>query len=111
MCRHLAALSFDVTKRTADVRMLDTAGEKPAGLHHLRAGVVDRRGGVVDRAENRVFVSVASHAREDFADLHAGYVGGDWPVGSAHFWRRQRLGIPGVELARAAHKEKHDAID
>ena len=53
MCRHLAALAFDVTKRTADVRMLDAAGEKPACLHHLHPRVVDRRGRVIERANQR----------------------------------------------------------
>ena len=57
--RQLAATALQVAERAADVRVLDAAGEQPAGLHHLVAGVVDRGGGVIDRAHQRELVARA----------------------------------------------------
>src|SRR5881398_2926265 len=70
----------------AGVRVLDAAGEQPAGLHHLVAGVVKGGGGVVDAADERILVGVAGHAREDLADAHAGDVGVDGLERAAHFF-------------------------
>ena len=56
--REFAATALQVAERAADVRMLDAAGEEPAGLHHLMAGVVDGRRRVIDRADDRELVGV-----------------------------------------------------
>src|SRR5205807_515729 len=80
---NLAATALEVAQDAADVGMLDAAGEEPAGLHHLMAGVVDRGGGVVDGADQGELVGQAGQAREDFADLHARNAGGDGPEGAA----------------------------
>ena len=94
------------------MRVLDAAGEQPAGLHHLVAGVVDGRGRVVDRADQRELVGVPGHLREDLADLHAR---ARWSrsAGTARGPRRGRsawgprcrcwLGPP--------TQEQHDAVD
>src|SRR5262249_57694266 len=59
MRRYLAAPALQVTEHAADMRMLDAAGEQPARLHHLMAGVMDGGGRVVDTAEQRILVGMA----------------------------------------------------
>ncbi len=54
---------------------------------------------------------MAGHAREDFADLHAWHVRGNWPIGATNFRRGVGLGVPGIELAGAADQKEHDAVD
>src|SRR5438045_4175876 len=74
---HLAALALEVAQHAAGVRVLDAAGEQPAGLHHLVAGVVDGRRRVVDAADQGVLVGVPGHLREDLRNLDPGHVGAD----------------------------------
>ena len=69
--RHLAALALEIRQHAAGVRMLDAAGEQPARLHHLMAGVVNRRRRVVDGADQRKLVGVLGHLRKDLGDPHA----------------------------------------
>jgi len=68
------------------------------------------RRGVVDRANDRKLVGVAGDLGKDFADLHARGVRRNGLERPAHFRRSVRLGIEGVDLARSADQEKHDAI-
>ena len=51
---------------------LDAAGKQSAGLHHLMAGIVDCRGGVIDGTDQREFIRMFGHLGEDFADLIPG---------------------------------------
>jgi len=51
MGRHVALRPFEVTEDAADMRMLQAAGEEPAGLHHLVARIVHSGGGVIDGTE------------------------------------------------------------
>ena len=66
MGRHLAALALEIAEHAADVRMLDAAGEQPARLHHLMAGVVDGGRRVIDAADQRELVGVLGHLAERF---------------------------------------------
>ena len=95
----------------AVMRVFLAAAEEAAGLHHLVAGLVDRRRLVVDRAEDGVAVGGLRHEREGFADFDAGYVGSDRPERPADVVGGVGLGVPGVELAGAADQEEKDAID
>src|SRR5437667_378060 len=54
---------------------------------------------------------MVSHAREDFADLHAGDVGRRRSEWAAYLRGGAGLGVPGVDMARAADQEQHDAVD
>src|SRR5262249_10217916 len=105
------ARALEVGQRTADVRMLDPAAEQPAGLHHLVAGVVDRRGRVVDAANQRELVGVRGHLGEDFGDSYARYIGVNGLERPAYLFGRVGLGVEGVYMAGAADEEQHDAID
>ena len=109
--RHLAAAALEIAEDAAFVRMFDAAGEEPAGLHHLMAGVVNGGGGVVTAADERILVGVFGHLREDFADLHSGHVGVDGLERPTYLIRRLGLRIPGIDLTGAAHQEEHDGVD
>ena len=92
------------------MRVFYAALEEAAGLHHLMAGIVDRGGGVIDAADDRVFVGVLRHAREIFGNFDARDIGLDGLVGAADLDRGVGLHVEGVELGRAAHEEQHDAV-
>ena len=85
------------------MRVLDAAGEQPAGLHHLVAGVVDGRRRVVDGADQRELVGVLGHLREDLGDLRCPgtlvVIGWNGPRTSAGAFG---LRVPGVDVAGAA---------
>ena len=87
------------------------AAEQEAGLHHLMAGLVDRRRLVMDRADDGVAVGHLGHEREVLADLDAGDVGLDRPERAADRVGGVGLEVPGVELAGAADQEEQDAVD
>ena len=74
-------------------------------------GIVDRRGRMVAAANERVLVGVPRHAGEDLGDLHPGDIGLDRSMGTANFRRRVGLGVPGIELRRAAHEHQKDAVN
>jgi hypothetical protein len=109
--RQLAPAALQVAEGTADVRMLDPAGEEPTRLHHLVAGVVNRRSRVVDRADQRELVGVLGHTGEDLGYLDPASFGLDRVERPADLGRGLRLRVPGVQLARPADQEQHDAID
>ena len=102
---------LQVAEHAADVRMLDAAREEPARLHHLMAGVVDGRGGVIDRADQRELVGVPGHLREDLGDRMPGTLVADRLERPAHLGGGVRLRVPGIDLARPADEKQHDAID
>ena len=74
------------------------------------ARVVYSRRGVIDGADERVFVRMLGHARKDFANLDAVHVGRDGLVGAADFGGRVRLHVPGVNLARPTNEHQEDAV-
>ena len=81
------------------MRILLSAAEQVAGLHHLMAGLVDRRRLVIDRADQRIAVGHLGHQREVLADLDAGHVGLDRLERAADVVGGVGLEVPGVELA------------
>ena len=109
--RHFAAAALEIAEDAAFVRMFDAAGEEPAGLHHLMAGVVDGGGRVITAADERILVGVFGHLRKDFADLHSRHVGVDGLERPANLIGRLGLRIPGVDLTGAADQEEHDGVD
>ena len=63
------AAALEIFERAAGVRRVDAAGEQPAGLHHLMAGVVHRGRRVVAAAHERKLVGELRVQREDFGNL------------------------------------------
>ncbi len=60
--RQVGLAAAQVGDRRADVRRIDAAGEQPARLHHLPAGVVHRRAAVMNRPHQRELVGDRGHA-------------------------------------------------
>ena len=75
--REVGLPASEVAHDRPDVRRVDAAGEESAGLHHLPAGVVDRRAAVVRRADQRELVGDPGEAGQDLGDLEARDLGGD----------------------------------
>ena len=97
------------TQRAAGVRRVDAAGEQPAGLHHLVAGVVHGGGRVVAAADERELVGDASRAAGRFRRSRMpGDVGVDRLERPADLGRGVGLHVPGVDLAGRAEVEDHD---
>src|SRR5262249_19190129 len=94
-----------------DVRRFSAGLEQPTSLHDLMPRIVYCDARVVDRSHQGELVGVRGHPREDLADLDAGDVGSNGPVGTANLRRRLRLHVPRVELARSADEEQADAVD
>ena len=107
--RQFAAPAFQKLQRAPGVRRIDAAGEEPPGLHHLVPGIVHRRRRVIHAAHQRKLVRQLRHVREDFRDLDVRVVGLDGLERPANFARRIRLRVPGIDLARRAEIEDHDA--
>jgi len=95
----------------AIMRMLLTAAEQMAGLHHLLAGFVDRRFFVMHRAHQSVTPGALGHPREMLADSDAGDTGLNRSKGAADRVRRIGLGIPGIDLTGTADEEEEDTVD
>ena len=83
--------------------------EKPPGLHHLMAGVVDGRGGVINTSDQGKFVRELRVLRKNFADLDVGIVRPDGLERPANFARRVGLHVPRIELTGRAQIKNHDA--
>ena len=107
--RQFGFAAFQIFQRATGVRRVDAAGEQPAGLHHLMAGVVHRRRRVINTAHERKLVRDLGLQRKNLGDLNVGIVGADRLERPANFARRIGLHVPGVELARRAEIENHDA--
>ena len=75
--RHLAALALEVRQHATGVRVLDAAGEQPAGLHHLVAGVMHGRRRVVNAAHERKLVGVFGRLGKHLANAEC----------PEHWWR------------------------
>src|SRR5262249_38185292 len=60
----------------------------------------------MERAHDREPIGDGGDLREQLAEAHAGDAGGDGGEGAAEFARGVRLGVPGVELRRAAPEPK-----
>src|SRR5262249_28252268 len=95
----------------AVVRILLTAAEEMAGLHHLLAGLVDRRFLVMDRANDGVVLGAPGHEREMLADLDAGHVGLNRSKRTANHVGSGRFQVPGVELTGPTDEEEKDTVD
>src|SRR5262244_2275835 len=91
------------------MRPVDSVTVHMAGLQQLMTCLVNRRLFMMDRTQDRVPVGPFGHEREVLANLDAGYVGSNRLEWSADGVRGCRLGVPGIELARAANEEKLDA--
>ena len=91
--------------------IFQVAAEQLAGLHQLMAGLMDRRGPVMDRAHDGVAVGHAAHERQMFANLDAVDVGLDGPEGATDVFRGIRFEIPGIQLARPTHQEKQNTVE
>src|SRR5581483_12109581 len=105
MARHLAPRALEVGQHTADVRMLNAAGEEPAGLHHLMPRVMNCRGCVIDRTNQRELVGVLSDLGKDLGDAKARHVGVDDLERPAYLLRRIGLWIKGVNVAWPADEK------
>ena len=68
MGRQLAAAALEVAEGTAEMRMLDAAGEEPARLHQLMARIVNGRRRVIDGADERKLVRDLGRLREHVGD-------------------------------------------
>ncbi len=104
--RDVAVGALDLGDHAAEVGILDAALEQASGLHHLMARVVDRGGGVIDAADERIFVGMFGHARKILADLDLRDVGLDRLVRPANLDGSVRLHIPGIELGGSADKHQ-----
>ena len=69
--RHIAACSLFKPQHGAIVGRLKAALEEASRLHHLAAGVVHCRSGVINRAKQGEFVRVLRHPGKDLRDLYA----------------------------------------
>ena len=109
VCREFVATAFKKFERASGMRGVDAAGEKPAGLHHLMASIVDCGSGVITGADEREFVGEFGVERKDFRYLNVGIVGFDRLEGPADFGRRIRLHVESIDLAGCAEIEDQDA--
>ena len=105
--RQFAAAAFEKLQCAAGVRRDDAAGEEPARLHHLVAGVVNRCRRVVTGADERELVGDLRVAGEDFGDVEIA-LGGDGLERPANLAGRVGLHVEEVELAGRAKVEDHD---
>ena len=99
---------LEVLQSATGVRGVDPAGEEPAGLHHLMAGVMHRRRVVITTADQRELVRDLRVQGEYLGELYVRVVRPDRLERPAYLTRRVRLHIPGVQLARRAQIEDHD---
>ena len=84
------------------MRRVHAAREYAARLHHLPAGVVHGRTGMVAGPYERELVRNLRVHREDFGDLDSGRLRADrfeWP---ANLGRCIRLHVEGIKMARPA---------
>ena len=103
----VAAPAFEKLQRAARVRRDDAAGEEPARLHHLVAGVVDRRRSVINGADERELIGDLRVAWENLGELKV-TLGGNRLERPANLAGRVGLHVEEVELAGRAEVEDHD---
>src|SRR5262249_54038830 len=72
---------------------------------------MDRGGFMVHRPKDRVAVGHPSHERKMCGDLDSGDVSGNGKKWTTNILWGQRLGVPGVQLARPANQKKNDAVN
>ena len=108
---HVAFRPLEFREHRTHVRVFDSALKQAPGLHHLMAGIVDRGGCVIEAADKRILVGVLRPAREIFRNLDAGNVRADRFIRPTNLDGGIRLGVPGVELRRAADQHQMDAVD
>ena len=106
--RHLVPRAEPLRRHRADVRVLLVGPAKPSGLEQLLAGLVDRRGVVVDRSDERQPVHPGGQPREMLADPDAGNPGGDRPERPPDLGGSIGLGVPRLELAGPADEHQQD---
>src|SRR6185295_9077224 len=102
MGRQFVAPSFEKFKRATGVWGVDAAGEQPARLHHLVAGVMHRCGGMITGSNEGELVSQFCVQREYLGNLNIWIIGLDRLEWSADFRRRIWLHVPGINLTARA---------
>ncbi len=109
--RSVVSRPFILGHDTAILRVLDTAAEQPASLHHLMARVVDGRRGMIHAPDQRHLIHHRGQPGKDLGDLKARHLGRDRPERAPDFLGCIRLHIPGIELGWAADQKQQDATD
>src|SRR5882724_2323993 len=109
MRRQFVPSTFEKLQGATGMGRINSARKKPAGLHHLMPGIMDRGGRMVTGTNEREFISELGVQGKDLGNLYIGIVRLDRLERPADFGRGIGLHVEGIDLAGRSEVEDHDA--
>ena len=107
--RQIGSASLEITNDGSRMRRIHTTGKLSPGLHHLPAGIMNGRSGMMATTNQRNVFGYRGVLRQDFGELVIAAACGNRLERTSHFQRCVRLHVERVQLAGGTQIENHNA--